>query len=725
MRRALLHPRSLSALLLAASLLAALPVRAQTSKASAAITAVDASAFPAIQAYAQVNDATGQHLANLPAANFTLTEDGQPVNQLLAAEADVGVQVVFALDSGAAFKTRDGNGITRLDYIKQALADFAQTKPWMKTGIDDVTVMAAEGPVVEHSNDSGVVDKAVAGYQSTFAGVADPFTLVNYALDFASDSTRRPGMRRFIVFISGGFQHPDVQGPVTDAAARAAGVGVPITTVFVGPLGAGNTLPAQNLKKLADATGGQALVLETPQSLTPLFQALADQGRQYRLSYRSGLSATGQNKLVLAAKLPDGSALTSNEAAFPLRVEPPHVALGSLPPSVVRVAPSASAAPVSAQPSALDVPVAIDFPDGHARVLKLVQLVVDGQVVATQANTTTVTTLVWPLARYTASAAHHLQARVIDELGLAAESQVTDVSVSLQMPAAPAAVPAPVAALANANWPLLALAASGLVLAVAVGGGAWIILARRRPQAEQTSSRPRARLAKKAVTVVAPGAALTPAELDITLPMAPASRTPANGHATPEAEPPSRRAGHRGLPHVALPAWRWPGRHAPGGARGAAYLQVVEPGGGGAPQPNVELLSATLSLGRDGAVAETVFHDRSVSRLHARIVVAEGNFRIFDAGSTSGTWVNYTAVLPDTGQVLQDGDLINLGRVQLRFRRREGAPDAGQRARVVAVAPAEPPVERPLAERPLVGQPLVGQPLVGQPLVEKPHKDGL
>ena len=62
MRRAFIHPRTLSALLLAASLLAAWPVRAQTGQASAAITAVDASAFPAMQAYAQVNDATGQHL---------------------------------------------------------------------------------------------------------------------------------------------------------------------------------------------------------------------------------------------------------------------------------------------------------------------------------------------------------------------------------------------------------------------------------------------------------------------------------------------------------------------------------------------------------------------------------------------------------------------------------------------------------------------------------------
>jgi hypothetical protein len=697
MRRVLYRPRALSALLLAASLLAALPVRAQTGQAGVTVSAVDPGAFPAIQAFALVNDASGRHISGLAAANFTLAEDGQPAANLQAAEADVGVQVVFAMDSNAAFKARDAAGVTRLDYIKQALAEFAQTRPWMKSGVDDVTLVASEGPVVEHSNEGGVVDKAVAGYQSTFAGVADPFTLVNYALDFASDATRRPGMRRFVVFISSGFQRPDAQGPLADAASRAASVGVPIYTVYVGPLGAGNTLPAQNLKKLADATGGQALILETPQSLTSLFQLLADQGRQYRLSYRSALSTTGQNRLSLAVKLPDGSSLTANEAVFPLRVEAPHVALGSLPPSVVRVAPASNSSPAEAQPREYDVPVSIDFPDGHARILKLVQLLVDGQVVAAQANTTTVASLVWPLAGYSTSASHRLQARVIDELGLAAESQVAAVSVSLQVPAGPAPVIAPVAAVVNANWPLLALALGGLVLAAAVGGSAWFVLSRRRPAAQQAPRRPRARLAAKPPPVVSPTAPLTPVELSegATIPMAPAARAQANGHGPPAVAPSAKRmTGRRILPHVALPGWHWPDRQAHAGPRGQAFLQVVEPGGGGAPQPNVELLAASLTLGRDAAVAETVFHERSVSRLHARIVVEDGGYRIFDSGSTSGTWVNYTPVPLETGQALQDGDLINLGRVQLRFQSRDRNPVAGNSAirprpdRVVVVGAA-------------------------------------
>jgi len=88
--------------------------------------------------------------------------------------------------------------------------------------------------------------------------------------------------------------------------------------------------------------------------------------------------------------------------------------------------------------------------------------------------------------------------------------------------------------------------------------------------------------------------------------------------------------------------------------------------------------SATLPVVEgDAALAETVFHDRSVSRLHARLVVTEGVFRLYDAGSTSGTWINYALVAVETGQSLEHGDLINLGRVQLRFQRRDRPPTNG------------------------------------------------
>ena len=69
----------------------------------------------------------------------------------------------------------------------------------------------------------------------------------------------------------------------------------------------------------------------------------------------------------------------------------------------------------------------------------------------------------------------------------------------------------------------------------------------------------------------------------------------------------------------------------------------------GAPRPDIDLAAPHLTFGRDAALAETVFHDRSVSRLHARVVVQDGRVTIVDQGSTSGTWVNYAPVPGEAG----------------------------------------------------------------------------
>jgi hypothetical protein len=108
---------------------------------------------------------------------------------------------------------------------------------------------------------------------------------------------------------------------------------------------------------------------------------------------------------------------------------------------------------------------------------------------------------------------------------------------------------------------------------------------------------------------------------------------------------------------------------------GLAYFEVVESGGGGAARADIEVLEPTQHLGRDAALAEIVFPDRSVSRRHARLEVSpQGIFRIYDEGSTSGTWVNFTLVSASEGWELKHGDLVNLGRVQLRFKRRDLEP---------------------------------------------------
>jgi hypothetical protein len=95
-----------------------------------------------------------------------------------------------------------------------------------------------------------------------------------------------------------------------------------------------------------------------------------------------------------------------------------------------------------------------------------------------------------------------------------------------------------------------------------------------------------------------------------------------------------------------------------------AYLEPLE----NAPDHpgNIEISGDAMTIGRDAKLAQIVFADKSVSRLHARIMQSGGSFRLYDEGSASGTYVNYEQV-GLTPQVLNNNDDVHIGRVHLKF----------------------------------------------------------
>lgn len=58
---------------------------------------------------------------------------------------------------------------------------------------------------------------------------------------------------------------------------------------------------------------------------------------------------------------------------------------------------------------------------------------------------------------------------------------------------------------------------------------------------------------------------------------------------------------------------------------------------------------------------------RTVSRPHALIVYAEGEFTIRDLYSQHGLFINGTRVAPNMAQALTSGDMVKFGDVELRF----------------------------------------------------------
>ena len=92
----------------------------------------------------------------------------------------------------------------------------------------------------------------------------------------------------------------------------------------------------------------------------------------------------------------------------------------------------------------------------------------------------------------------------------------------------------------------------------------------------------------------------------------------------------------------------------------------------------------TMTIGRQEGVYLRIDHT-SVSRRHAEISYANGQYVLHDLGSTNGTFVNEVPVEPGSMHILKEGDLLRLGKImQLRFQVRNAAqaPSTGRKDKV-------------------------------------------
>ncbi|MFQ5599635.1 MAG: FHA domain-containing protein [Candidatus Krumholzibacteriia bacterium] len=78
----------------------------------------------------------------------------------------------------------------------------------------------------------------------------------------------------------------------------------------------------------------------------------------------------------------------------------------------------------------------------------------------------------------------------------------------------------------------------------------------------------------------------------------------------------------------------------------------------------LEIPTSVCILGR-APTADVVFEEESVSKQHARLSHADGEYRIEDLGSSNGTFVNGRRVREATE--VHSGDLLRLGSVILKL----------------------------------------------------------
>ena len=219
-------------------------------------------------------DLSGQYL-EVSADDLDIVEDGVAQKVETFHEASQPVSIVLALDASGSMRHREA------DVIAAARAFTAALRPQDQLGV----MMFSDGVVLTHdlSTNRDAANAAIDGYK-TAGGTA-----LYDALGEALARLKRAEGRRVVVVMSDG-RDEDNPGTGPGSVRRFSDVldALKQTGAVVFPIGLGTKVDAPMLQKLADLSGGRALMPQDVSTLGDEFQRVVeDLRRRYIVGYTS------------------------------------------------------------------------------------------------------------------------------------------------------------------------------------------------------------------------------------------------------------------------------------------------------------------------------------------------------------------------------------------------------------------------------------------------------
>ena len=520
---------------------------------------------------------------------------------------------------------------------------------------DDFNLIAAGFPEVLHFSSPRDWFTAFNGYQPDATSAKPTLDTLARALDVAGGDTPRAGMGRAVLFITAP-QEAEATANLQALIDRAIRGGIHVYVWLIAPPESFTTQSAIHLQNMADQTGGQFFAFSGVETIPDLETILDPLRNAYALLYDSEITNSGTHQLI--AEINTASLQTSTPAStFELKVIPPNPIFVSLPVNIVRAKPeddkegrliSTEVPKTDLAPVDQLVEVMIEFPDSYPRAPTRTALYVDG-ILEDENTTPPFEEFTWDLRPYVQSGKHLLRVEVVDSLGLIGTSIDMGVHITVQQP--------------QRNFLSLLFSWKNALLAglVVLSAGLLAILllvlgGRLRPRWTGENLRPVPRK--------------LPARSGLSL-------KPAQPAIRPVDETRTQRI-PKWLSHLQIHQRR-PAPKAP------AFLMPLSELDDTPPVAPIPITTNVVTFGRDTVHATLVLDDLSVEAIHARLLRENNSFRLIDAGSIAGTWVNYTPVSQD-GTILENGDFIHIGRIAFRFTQRE--PDHVRKP-VVLPCPAE------------------------------------
>ena len=611
--------------------------------------------FPLVTTYIDLRDAQGRFMHGLQPHQVTILEDDVALTVNELEQLDSGAQFVLVLNPGLPFAIHDTQGNSRYDRLVQNLKDWSDSHS--QSYADDLSLLITNGPEALHLTDAQDWYSVLENFQSDFRKAVPGLEVLTRAIEVAADSSPRPGMGRVVLFIT-----PPLDGEyeigLQTLTARAVQTGIKVCVWLVASPEAFYSRGSLSLASLAEETGGAYLPFSGVEPLPDLEEYLDPLRNVYRVSYDSKVTHAGEHLLVVEIDT-GADKLISPGRKFIVQVMPPNPILVSLPTQIQRSGHYTNQKDeLEIEPATQRLEMLVEFPDGYSRELSSSFLYIDGAIVAENTEPP-FDSFSWNLQNYLENGNHTVQVQVIDVLGISGKSNEANIAINVQIPKKSILM-----MISRQRYTFAGVAvvlSGGILLLVLVIGGRIrpAIPGRGLITKDKLKGQSRARLHNPSadpVTQPVKGADIRPGQ---------------KGDSDPA----------RGLPYW-INRLQWPQRHLPTTAY--ANLTRLSEGDQSSQTVPISITADSVTIGRDPFKATLVLDDPSIDPLHASLQRENGSFRLRDQGSVAGTWVNYTPVSRE-GTLLENGDLIHIGRLGFRFWMR----DPGRQRKPVVI-PKEP-----------------------------------
>ncbi len=382
--------------------------------------------FPTLSIAFKIFDVTGQPVHQVIPDQISIIENDieLPAEDIKTIRGRV--HFILAINADKNLSYRDATGISSYEYLIGTINNWKH--PALSDEADSWSFLVNQGKSIAHLGDMEAWHALIKNYQPNFRETQKSLNSLQASIDLAKSNPDQIHTDQVLLYITPVPAIEDLEklANLTQAAIES---GLHINVWMVGNQNDVSSPRGQALVNLSRMTGGSFYLFPALQAIPNPQNYLDAYGTYFKASYRTRIIESGTHTSAIQWQTPVQS-IASSSTDFQINVLAPKPIFLSPPINIVRSLVTETNSETAPQTDIKILKMLIEFPDGHPRGIKSLQLYQDGNLVS-ETTSPPFGSFDWDLSGIIESRLVFLQLRLVDELGLQASSVVLPVNVTV------------------------------------------------------------------------------------------------------------------------------------------------------------------------------------------------------------------------------------------------------------------------------------------------------